>query len=408
MRHFLAFISEALEVKQLKHLTHVEDHVINSGHEGFEHAHKTLSAVHSQLSGHGETHGVKVTEKFDGAPSIVFGHDPKTKKFFVASKSAFNKNPKINYTEADIERNHGHAPGLVEKLKAALAHLKKTAPKEGVYQGDVMYTKPDLDKDGGYYHFTPNTVTHSVDVNSEEGKKVGRAKIGVVVHTKYEGDDLSNMAAGFDVDHDKFKSHKDAHVINPEMHFQGQYSPLQQRTVDMHLRKARAHHAALGKRGYAALHGHEVHLNTYINSTVRNGTQPTTQGYKAYLAARKATEVASVKTEKTKKIKAQHHDDLIAHVDKKKTEFEHAFAAHHHLQQAKHQLVSALGTHNRGIHYTINGKKSQPEGFVAILKNKQGESMPSKLVDRSPTGFAMANLTGSGKFQKQPADKKKK
>lgn len=406
MRHFLAFISEALEVKQLKHLTHAEDHPIISGHEGFEHAERTLSGVHAHLSGHGETHGVKVTEKFDGAPSIVYGHDPKTGKFFVASKSAFNKNPKINYTESDIERNHGHAPGLVAKLKAALQHLKKVAPKHGVYQGDMMYSKEDVTKDGGYYHFTPNTVTHSVDQNTPEGRKVGRAKIGIVTHTKYEGDDLANMTAGFDVDHDKFKPSPDVHMINPEMHFQGHYTPLQQQTFNMHMRKARAHHNALGKAGYAALHGHDIHLSTYINSTVRNSTQPTVQGYKAFLADRKAREVASVKTDKAKAIKAKHHDDLIAHVEDKKKEFEHALAIHQHLQHAKHQLVAALATHNRGMHYTIKGEKSQPEGFVAIVKNDKGESLPSKLVDRTPTGFAAANLKGSGKFQKKPEGKK--
>jgi len=406
MRHFLAFIAEALEVKQLKHLTHAEDHPIISGSEGFEHADRTLSGVHAQLSGHGDEHGVKVTEKFDGAPSLVFGHDPKTKRFFVASKSAFNKNPKINYTDEDIERNHGHAPGLVEKLKAALAHLKKVAPKEGVYQGDVMYTKPDVVKDGGFYHFTPNTVTHSVDQKSEEGKKIGKAKIGVVVHTKYEGNDLSDMSAGFDVDHDRFKHHPDAHIINPEMHFQGTYTPLQQQTFNMHMRKARAHHKALGDAGYKALQGHDIHMSTYINSTVRNGTQPSVQGYKAFLAERKAREVASVKTDKAKAIKAKHHDDLIAHVESHKKEFEHALAIHQHLQHAKHQLVAALATHNRGIHYTIKGEKSQPEGFVAIVKNDKGESLPSKLVDRTPTGFAAANLKGSGKFQKKADDKK--
>jgi hypothetical protein len=81
--------------------------------------------------------------KYDGSPSIVFGHHPKTGKFFVASKSAFNKNPKINYTHKDIEKHHGHAPGLVSKLKTALTHLPKVAPKHGVYQGDVMHTRED-------------------------------------------------------------------------------------------------------------------------------------------------------------------------------------------------------------------------------------------------------------------------
>jgi len=99
--------------------------------------------------------------KYDGSPSIVYGHNPENNKFFVASKSAFNKNPKLNYTPEDIEKNHGHAPGLVEKLKAGLEHLPKIAPKKGVYQGDVMYTHNDLKKEGDKTSFTPNTITYT-------------------------------------------------------------------------------------------------------------------------------------------------------------------------------------------------------------------------------------------------------
>jgi hypothetical protein len=404
MKHFLAYLSESLEVKQLKHLTHAEDHPIISGSEGFAHAHKTLSAIHAHMSGQGEEHGVKITEKFDGAPSLVFGYHPVTKKFFVASKSAFNKNPKINYTEEDIDRNHGHAPGLAAKLKAALTHLKKVAPKQGVYQGDLMHSEGDVQSAGGAYHFTPNTVTHTVDKNSDEGRKVGRAKLGIVVHTKYEENPdepgVENMNAGFDVDHGSFRHSPDVHMINPEVHFQGTYTPTQQKTFQMHMRKATAHHNALGKQGYAALAGHEDHMTSYINSTVRNGTKPSLQGYKAHLREKQASAVASVKTDKAKQIKQKHHDDLIAHVDANKEHFENAIGMHQNLQQAKNQLIAALNTHKRQMSYSIKGEQSHPEGFVGILKNAKGESLPSKLVSREPTGFAAMNLQGMGKFQK--------
>lgn len=399
MRRFLAYLSEAIEVKQLKHLTHVEDHAILHGKEGFDHAAKTLQSVHNSLTGHGDTHGVKVTEKFDGAPSLVFGHDPKTKKFFVASKSAFNKNPKINYSEKDVDANHGNAPGLAEKLKNALKHLKHVAPKEGVYQGDLMYTKGDVQSAGGQYHFTPNTVTHSVDKGTDEGRKVGRSDLGIVVHTKYEGDDLSNMQAGFDVDHHAFKPHPKVHVINPEMHFNGVYTPTQQQMFQMHMRKAQAHNNAIGNNHHV-FNGHEDHLGMYINDTVRSSSKPSLQGYKNFLAGRKAKDVASVKTDKAKQIKTKHHEELAAHVDKHSAHFENLLAAHGHLQKAKQQLIDALSTNKRGINYTIKGEPSRPEGFVAILKNKAGESLPSKLVSREPTGFAAMNLQGAGKFQK--------
>lgn len=404
MKTFLAILSEALEVKKLKHLVHAEDHILNAGHEGFEHAKRTLNAVHAHISGEGNDEGVKVTEKFDGAPSLVFGHHPETGQFFVASKSAFNVNPKINYTEEDIDRNHGHAPGLAEKLKLALKHLQKIAPKRGVYQGDLMYGEGDVQTAGGQHHFTPNTVTHSVDADSDEGRAVKRSKIGIVIHTKYEEHDehpgLENMSAGFDVDHGAFRRHPDVHMINPETHFQGVYTPTQRKMFQMHMRKAQAHHDAIGKRGYKALQGHEIHMNTYINSTVRSNTKPSVQGYQAFLRERQAKEVASVKTDKAKKVKHDHHQGLIDAVEKEKDVFENALGAHHHLQQAKNQLISALETHKRGsMSYSIRGEPSRPEGYVATLKNKDGESLPSKLVSREAGGFAAANLQG-GKFQK--------
>jgi hypothetical protein len=104
----------ATDTKKLTHLDHVEDHAHNSGDEGLT--------------------------KYDGAPSIVWGHHPENGKFFVGSKSVFNKNPKINHTHEDIERNHGHAPGLAQKLHGALKHLKKVTPKGKVYQGDLMHS----------------------------------------------------------------------------------------------------------------------------------------------------------------------------------------------------------------------------------------------------------------------------
>ena len=63
-----------------------------------------------------------VTVKWDGAPAIFAGTNPENGRFFVGTKGIFNKTPKINYTDADIDANHGG--GLVEKLKASLRYFK--------------------------------------------------------------------------------------------------------------------------------------------------------------------------------------------------------------------------------------------------------------------------------------------
>jgi len=137
MLHFKEYLKEEAEGAKLKHITHPEDRPLHHGHAGFEHAFNALHQAHNQIKSKQSSH--KLTMKYDGSPSIVFGHHPKNGKFFVATKSAFNKNPKINHTHEDIEKHHGHAPGLAHKLHAALEHLPKVTPKHGVYQGDLMH-----------------------------------------------------------------------------------------------------------------------------------------------------------------------------------------------------------------------------------------------------------------------------
>ena len=95
--------------------------------------------------------------------AIFCGIDPADGKFFVATKSVFNKNPKLNKTNADIRKNH--TGGLVEKLTVALSELSKLGIK-GVVQGDMMYTSSDLKKtthEGEkYITFQPNTIVYAV------------------------------------------------------------------------------------------------------------------------------------------------------------------------------------------------------------------------------------------------------
>ena len=86
------------------HLEHLEDDIINRGAVGGENAVNFLKAVRNMLAGSGK--GTNMTVKWDGAPAIICGVNPENGKFFVGTKSVFNKTPKINYTSRDIARNH--------------------------------------------------------------------------------------------------------------------------------------------------------------------------------------------------------------------------------------------------------------------------------------------------------------
>ncbi len=51
-----------------------------------------------------------------------------------------------------------------------------------------------------YYTFQPNTIVYAVPVDSDLGRVMNKANIGVVWHTTYTGSSLPEMKASFGVD----------------------------------------------------------------------------------------------------------------------------------------------------------------------------------------------------------------
>jgi hypothetical protein len=357
--------------------------VIHGGSAGFSHAYHNLKDVHDRLTG--KENATKVTMKYDGSPSVIFGTNPENGKFFVATKSAFNKNPKINYTPEDIEKNHGHAPGLVEKLKAALEHLPKTTPKKGVYQGDIMHTKGDVQVHGSKVKFTPNTITYGADKNSEHGKAALNSHIGVAVHTAYKGKTMQDMKAQYAPELKSFKKHKDVHLISTEHPLDKMdYDPKDQQKFAKHMKAAATLHKATKEDAFGAVGQHQLPLKTYINSTIRNGTNPSISGYNQHLAASHQKKIDTVKSDKAKAQKTALAQADLDHVQKNRQGFNRILQMHRHLQKAKNVLTNTLSS-NSEFEHTINGKKTKPEGFVAVRHNR-----PTKFVDRRE--FSAANF----------------
>lgn len=386
------YLIETASEEKLTHLEHAEDHVINAGEDGFAHAFHNLEDVKDQING--KKNNTKITTKYDGSPSIVFGHNPENGQFFVASKSAFNKNPKLNYTFEDIEENHGHAPGLVTKLKHALEHLPKVTPSKGVYQGDVMHSggiksesnpHGDVMEEGGKYHFKPNTITYSTPVKSAEGKKIASSKFGVAVHTAYHGMTLQDMKAEYGADISHFKQHPDVHtisVVDDVSH--AKLSKDQQHTYDHHMKQATELFRSTPKPAYKVLSDHAEHLKTYINRTVREGTKPTVQGYEGHLKEKHLKDIGKVKTTKAIEAKTEKMNKDMSFIKKNNKHFQSILDMHHNLQAAKNQLVHSLSAKPKFEHH-IDGKPVKPEGFVVIRNNR-----PTKLVDREE--FSRANF----------------
>jgi len=398
MRSFTSFLVEESTEDKLKHLEHPEDHLLKSGEPGFHHAFNTLKTSAEALQGHDT--GTKLMTKYDGAPSVVFGHHPETGKFFVASKSAFNKDPKINYSEADIDRNHGHAPGLVKKLKAALAHLPKVAPKAGVFQGDFLYHKDDGDvtDTGKEYHFKPQLINYETPKNSEQGKKIARSKMGFYVHTGYKGTDLENMKADYTPDTSGFKQHPDVHMH----HWHEGFDPKKAKYTDAEHAKFKQGMNAAGKLMTggdrhavfsAASHVDPDHMSTYINKSVVHGEAPSVEGLHKHIQTRMQAKVDAVKTPKAKAEWTAKMNQQTAAVKQNKKHLEQLLQMHQHMQNAKNALLPALARGDTsGYKYSINGQPSTAEGTVAVTKDNR----PTKYVNRGSGGFAQVNLSKGG------------
>jgi hypothetical protein len=191
-------LKEFITEEKNTHMGHVEDMVFNEGVNGARKAILFLRDLRDMLAG-SSTSNVTVTVKWDGAPAVFAGVDPRDGKFFVAKKGIFNKSPKVYKTPAEIDADT--SGDLAAKLKVALAEFKKLGITEGVYQGDLMFTKNDLKKENidgqDYITFHPNTIVYAVPYDSALGRKIRSSKIGVVWHTTYTGSSFESMKASF-------------------------------------------------------------------------------------------------------------------------------------------------------------------------------------------------------------------
>ena len=199
------YLKEAAAEKD-RHLTHIEDAVLEGGVAGTRNAIQFLISIRDMFADDGKTisearGSVILRTKFDGAPALYAGINPENGRFFVGSKSIFNKGAKLNYTQADIRKNH--SGGLADKLSLALKYLPELGIK-GIIHGDFMYSKDELKSetiDGrSYITFRPNTITYAVPQGSAMARDILSSRMGIVFHTSYSGTSMSNLQTHFDVD----------------------------------------------------------------------------------------------------------------------------------------------------------------------------------------------------------------
>ena len=385
------------------HLEHLEDDILNNGVSGGNNAINFLHSLKDMLQGRSRGK-FNVTVKWDGAPAIFAGTNPDNGKFFVGTKSIFNKTPKINYTDADIDANHGG--GLADKLKASLRYFKGLGIP-GVWQGDLLYTSDDLKTAnvGGddCVIFTPNTITYAVAVNSVVGKTIQRSKIGVVWHTSYSGKTMESLSAKFGVNAQTLKRSRNVWSTDAtfkdtsgNVTFTAAEAKKFQGVLNMaagSIKKAGNYLNQMQKITHAEAPANV--LKIFLNSYIRGGekiqnTRKVTEFFEKYYVARLDKKIKSVRSAAGKKKWEQVKKDGVLEYNKYKRDLYFVIASYISLQTAKTMVIQKLNrAENIGTFLkTSNGYRvTAPEGFVAI--DRIGRAL--KLVDRLE--FSRANFT---------------
>ena len=402
-RSFFGQASDKIFLKEeqegvLKHLTHLEELVLTSKKQGLDIAIQFLKELYAVLKGKTDSKTF-VSIKIDGAPAVTAGINPENNNFFVGTKSIGNVNPKINYTDEDIDKNHGHAPGLVKKLKLALKYLPSVI-KDGVYQGDFLFDQQDLKSqniDGeDLILFKPNTITYAVEQHSAFGQRILNSKIGIIFHTKYSGHNLQNLKKSSDVSVSEFNQTQDVFVDDAKFKdisglatFTKDESEKFETIIDScETAGNRINWEQIPETIY-------TNLNIFINSLIRQGRfvqkpQDEYNNFVQWVNEKGMKAVDQLKTEKGKQKKQQALNEFVAAIEQNQKDVLNLFNLSKKLEQAKMMFVSKYNSAIKTKQFLTQPdgslKVTAPEGYVAV--DNLGNM--TKFVDR--LSFSAANF----------------
>lgn len=389
---FKEHLNEASDGK-LKHLTHLEDLMLDDGAAGLAFAIDVLDQFGHMLEHGGVPRSLNVTTKWDGAPSVVFGPDPADGRFFVATKAAFSKNPKLMKSHEQIAKTYGDG-GVADKLHACFAELQALHPKQ-ILQGDLLFTddvKTQTIEGKAFLTFRPNTILYAVEQTSHLGQQIARAHLGIVVHTMYQGSDKTiESYHSAPISPSVFASlGKTARVVMVDAAFDdlsGTVTFTTEEQSDFNL--AMSHiHALRGHVNAAIYHAitmEPLHalIQMFINQRVRENrvNASTITELMEFIAARREKEAGGRSSEKGKQEQLSKFNAVMTQVRENARGYLNWFQLHQAIMNAKTLIVRKLGQVSKVQTFvpTDNGfRVTGPEGFVATSH----EGRMVKLVDR--------------------------
>lgn len=393
MKTLKNYLSEA--AGKNTHMTHIEDLIIDGGVKGARQAILALRSLRDMLSGNAKA-PIDITVKWDGAPALFCGEDPRDGQFFVAKKGIFNAEPKVYKSHADIKADT--SGDLSKKLILAFDNLKDLGIKD-VIQGDFMFDSSDLKTEtiNGIKHITfhPNTILYAVPLSTPLAKEIQKAKIGIIWHTSYSGSTFETMRAEFGKDI-VGKIKKTSRVWQDDATLKdlsGTATLTREDTAELtkNLSEAGKIFQKIASKSLKDIEDNKelnLVINVYNNREVRKGQRITNtakhaKGLIMFVNDRYAKQIDKRSSDAGKQAQVDKRDELLKFFSKGNLEqLELIFDLHNYVTDSKLIIINKLNKlSNMGTFVkTKSGfKVTGVEGFVAIDRMEGGAV---KLVDR--------------------------
>jgi hypothetical protein len=394
-------IQEAAGEGIIHHLTHLEELVLKGQKQGLDLAIQFINELTQVLEGNTDSK-IFTTVKYDGAPALITGYNPEDGRFFVGTKGVGAKNAKACYTVQDILTYYSESPGLAEKLKLALLYLPNVI-KQNMYQGDFMFDKASLSKvnyEGEeLITFKPNTITYAVEANSELGKKIQRAQIGIVFHTRLTGPSFKQLKQSPDVTAAEFNQTPDVWVDDAKFKDMSGLVTLteqEKRTVEESLKSVQ--NSAKVINWTALPSTFYIDANTFINFLIKKGEfvgnlDKNFDDFIQWFSDRRDAEINNpekVKTDATRQKKTENKNKALEFFKQNKLSIINIFNVTEKIAEIKKIFITKYSNAVQSKQFIAQPdgtlKVTKPEGFVAV--DHVGNSI--KLVDRLE--FSRANF----------------
>ena len=282
----------------------------------------------------------------------------------------------------------------------------------GVYQGDLLFTDEDITRkniDGKpHITFNPNTITYAVPEQSELGKQIDAAKVGIIFHTTYVGETLADMNASAGADIEEFAKNSSVFFDNASYKDVSGSAKFTDDETKIFLGEIAKLESLLTKvpRNLSNLFGANQDFvpffQMYINAMVKQGQLPENstqflQGFRKFYIDRMQQQISGLKAQKALDLRQDKIKQMPQFLNKLKAPLQNMLSFYKQVQRMKMFVLKkmnqamAIGSFQQ----TENGLEvTEPEGFVAV--DKTGNAV--KLVDR--LGFSRRNLTAISKFKK--------